>query len=68
MRAKGALAWTSAAAGTADGGLRQASPRGHEGDECCPCLARVVEERRRRCFSNFKKYKNINFFSNKYFF
>jgi len=33
----------------ADDGLRQASPRGHEGDECNPCLARVGEERRRRC-------------------
>jgi len=49
MGAKGALACTSAAAGTADGGLRQASPRGHERDECSPCLARVGEERRRRC-------------------
>ena len=33
----------------ADDGLWQASPRGHEGDECSPCLARVGEERRRRC-------------------
>ena len=33
----------------ADDGLRQASPRGHEGDECSPCLARIGEERRRRC-------------------
>jgi len=49
MWAKGALAWTSATAGTADGGLRQARPRSHEGDECSPCLARVGEERRRRC-------------------
>jgi len=33
----------------ADDGLRQASPRSHEGDECSPCLVRVGEERRRRC-------------------
>jgi len=33
----------------ADDGLRQASPRSHEGDECSPCLARIGEERRRRC-------------------
>jgi len=49
MGAKGALAWTSAVAGTADGGLRQARPRSHEGDGCSPCPARVGEERRRRC-------------------
>jgi len=43
MKAKRALARMSAAAGTADGGLRQVSPRGHEGDECSPCLAREEE-------------------------
>ena len=34
MEAKGALARTSAAAGTAVGGLRQARTRSHEGGEC----------------------------------
>jgi len=56
MGGEGALAWTSAAAGTVDGGLQQAGLRGHEGGSAQPLShARRRRRRRRRCSSVFAR-------------
>ncbi|QCE11359.1 hypothetical protein DEO72_LG10g2592 [Vigna unguiculata] len=43
MGGEWSLVWTPATVGIANGGLQQAGPRSHEGDQCNPYLERVRE-------------------------